>query len=69
LNRATLKDEYLMPIVAILINNASGNRVNSFPDGNARYNQIFMIEEDVSKRPLYVQTLLVYLSGLLWHLS
>jgi hypothetical protein len=49
LNRATPKDEYPMPIANILINNASENRFISFLDGNARYNQIFMVEEDMSK--------------------
>jgi hypothetical protein len=37
-NRATLKDEYPMPISDMLINNASGNRTISFLDGNAGYN-------------------------------
>jgi hypothetical protein len=49
LNRATPKDEYPMLIVDTLINNASGNRMISFLDGNAGYNQIFMAEEDISK--------------------
>jgi hypothetical protein len=49
LNRATPKDEYPMPIADTLINNASRNRVISFLDGNAGYNQIFMAEEDASK--------------------
>jgi short-subunit dehydrogenase involved in D-alanine esterification of teichoic acids len=49
LNKATPKDEYPMPVVDMLINNASGNRVFSFLDGNARYNQIFMVEENMSK--------------------
>jgi hypothetical protein len=49
LNRATPKDEYLMPIANTLINNAPGNRIISFLDGNAGYNQIFMAEEDASK--------------------
>jgi hypothetical protein len=64
LNRATPKDEYPMPITDTLINNASGNRIINFLDGNVGYNQIFMAKEDVSKRPLYVQASLVYLSGL-----
>jgi hypothetical protein len=64
LNRETPEYEYPMPIADTLINNASGNRIISFIDGNAEYNQIFMAEEDASKRPLYVQALLVYLSGL-----
>jgi hypothetical protein len=49
LNRATLKDEYLMPIANLLINSALGNKVISFLDGNAGYNQIFMAKEDVKK--------------------
>jgi lipoprotein signal peptidase len=38
-----------MPIGDILINNTSRNRIFSFLDGNAGYNQIFMAKEDVSK--------------------
>jgi hypothetical protein len=49
LNKATPKDEYPMPIVDMLINNASAHRVISFLDGNAGYNQFFMAEEDMSK--------------------
>jgi hypothetical protein len=49
LNRATPKDEYLMPVVDLLIDSASGNKVISFLDDNAGYNQIFMVKEDVSK--------------------
>jgi hypothetical protein len=49
LNRATPKDEYPMPIADTLITNASGNRIISFLDGNAGYNQIFMAKEDASK--------------------
>jgi hypothetical protein len=49
LNRATPKYEYPMPIADTLINNALGNRIISFLDGNAGYNQIFMAEEDAYK--------------------
>jgi hypothetical protein len=49
LNKATLKDEYPMPIADMLINNISGHRVISFLDGNADCNQILMAEEDMSK--------------------
>jgi hypothetical protein len=55
LNRATPKDEYPMPITDTLINNASGNRIISFLDGNAGYNQIFMVEEDASKTTFICQ--------------
>jgi hypothetical protein len=49
LNRATPKDECPMPIADLLIDSASGNNVISFLDGNAGYNQIFMVKEDVTK--------------------
>jgi hypothetical protein len=49
LNRATPKDEYLMPVADLLIDSASGNKVISFLDDNVGYNQIFMVKEDVSK--------------------
>jgi hypothetical protein len=49
LNRATPKDEYSIPIANLLINSTSGNKVISFLDGNAGYNQIFMAKEDVNK--------------------
>jgi hypothetical protein len=49
LNRATPKDEYLMPGADLLIDSASGNKVISFLDGNAGYNQIFLAKDDVSK--------------------
>jgi hypothetical protein len=38
-----------MPIVDMLINNALEHRVITFLDGNVSYNQICMIEEDISK--------------------
>jgi hypothetical protein len=41
LTRATLKDEYPMPIAKLLVDSVSGNKVLSFLDGNADYNQIF----------------------------
>jgi hypothetical protein len=49
LNQATPKDEYPMLVADLLVDNASGNKVISFLDGNAGYNQIFMAKEDVSK--------------------
>ena len=38
-----------MPVAEMLINSASGNRVISFLDSNAGYNQIFMAKKDTSK--------------------
>jgi hypothetical protein len=49
LNRATPKDEYLMPIAETLINAAADKGILSFMDGNAGYNQIFMAPEDIHK--------------------
>jgi hypothetical protein len=49
LNRATPKDEYRMPVAEMLINAAAGNKILSFMDGNAGYNQIFLSPEDIHK--------------------
>jgi hypothetical protein len=49
LNRATSKDEYLMPVAETLINAAASNKILSFMDGNTGYNQIFMTPEDIHK--------------------
>jgi hypothetical protein len=49
LNRATPKDEYPTPIAEMLINVAASNKILSFMDGNAGYNQIFMAPEDIHK--------------------
>jgi hypothetical protein len=49
LNRATPKDEYPMSVTETLINAAAGNKILSFMDGNASYNQIFMAPEDIHK--------------------
>jgi hypothetical protein len=38
-----------MPVVETLINAAAGNKILSFMDGNAGYNQIFMAPEDIHK--------------------
>jgi hypothetical protein len=49
LNQATPKEKYPMHIADLLVDSTSGNKVISFLDGNAGYNQIFMAKEDVSK--------------------
>jgi hypothetical protein len=49
LNRATPKDEYPMPVAKMLINVAASNKILSFMDGNAGYNQIFMALKDIHK--------------------
>jgi hypothetical protein len=54
LNRATPKDEYPMPVAETLINAAASNKILSFMDGNAGYNQIFMAPEDIHKIAFWV---------------
>jgi hypothetical protein len=54
LNRATPKDEYPMPVAETLINAAVDNKILSFMDGNAGYNQIFMAPEDIHKSAFIV---------------
>jgi hypothetical protein len=49
LNRATPNDESPMPVADILINNALGNIVITFLDGNVGYNQFFMAKKYASK--------------------
>jgi hypothetical protein len=39
LNRATLKDDYPMPVADLLIDSTSGNKMISFLDGNAGHNK------------------------------
>jgi hypothetical protein len=38
-----------MPVAETLINAAAGHKMLSFMDGNAGYNQIFMVPEDIHK--------------------
>ena len=38
-----------MPIADMLVDAVAGHNVISFMDGNAGYNQIFMVEEDIHK--------------------
>jgi len=42
-------DSYPMSLANMLVDAASGHKVIIFMDGNARYNQIFMAEEDIHK--------------------
>ena len=49
LNKATPMNGYPMPIADILVDAATRHKVINFMDGNARYNQIFMAEEDIHK--------------------
>ncbi|KAM1778999.1 hypothetical protein ACFX12_040426 [Malus domestica] len=49
INRATPKDECLMPMVDLSIDAVAKHRVLSFMDGNAGYNHIKMAKEDIHK--------------------
>jgi hypothetical protein len=54
-----------MPVVDILINNVSGNKVISFLVDNAGYNQIFMAEKTLSRLHFGALDLWACLCGLL----
>lgn len=49
LNLATLKDEYPMPIVDLLVDSSVGHRILSMMDRHSGYNQIYIAEEDIHK--------------------
>ena len=49
LNLATPKDEYLMPVLDMLVDAAAKNGMLSFMDGHSGYNQISMAESDIHK--------------------
>ena len=49
LNAATPKDDYPMHVAEMLVDSADGHEYLSMLDGYSRYNQIFIVEEDVSK--------------------
>ncbi|KAI5343156.1 hypothetical protein L3X38_011032 [Prunus dulcis] len=49
LNEASPKDEYPIPMADMLVDRDAHNQMLSFMDGNARYNQIMMAEEDIHK--------------------
>jgi len=49
LNKAMPMDGYPMPVADLFVDAAVGYRIISFMDGNARYNQIFLAEEDIPK--------------------
>ncbi|GKU85793.1 hypothetical protein SLEP1_g415 [Rubroshorea leprosula] len=49
LNLATPKDEYSMPVADLLVDGVARHRILSFMDGHSGYNQIFIVEEDISK--------------------
>ncbi|KAI5343515.1 hypothetical protein L3X38_011391 [Prunus dulcis] len=48
-NEASPKDEYPMPMADMLVDGTAHNQMLSFMDGNARYNQIIVAEEDIHK--------------------
>src|ERR1043165_7703235 len=50
LNAATPKDDYAMPVAEMLFDSATGFEYLSMLDGYAGYNQIFIVDDDVSKK-------------------
>jgi len=49
LNKASPKDDFPLPHIDILVDNAARNATYSFMDGFSSYNQIRMAEEDKEK--------------------
>jgi len=49
LNKATIMDSCPMSVADMVVDATAGHKVISFMDGNARYNQIFMVEEATHK--------------------
>ena len=52
LNRACLKDEFLLPNMDLLIDSTVGNTMFLFIDGFSKYNQIRMASKDAEKTTL-----------------
>ena len=49
LNRASPKDDFLLPHINVLVDNTAQHKVFSFMDGFYGYNQIKMAPEDMEK--------------------
>ena len=49
LNKASLKDDFLLPHIDVLVDNIAQHKVFSFMDGFLSYNQIKITPEDMEK--------------------
>ena len=49
LNKASPKDDFLLPHIDMLVNSTAGHPMLSFMDGFSRYNKILMAPEDMEK--------------------
>jgi hypothetical protein len=52
LSQISPKDNFSLPHLDMLVNNASRNSIYSFIDGFSGYNKIKMAQEDKEKKPL-----------------
>ena len=55
LNKASLKDDFPLPYIDMLVNNTTGHLMLSFMDGFSRYNQILMAPENMKKTSLITE--------------
>ena len=55
LNRASPKDDFLLPHIDVLVDNTAQHKVFSFIDGFYEYNQIKMAAEDMEKKTFVMQ--------------
>ena len=55
LNRASPKDDFTLPHIDVMVDNAAQHKVLSFMDGFSRYNQIKMAPEYIEKTTFVTQ--------------
>ena len=55
LNRASPKDDFLLPNIDVLVDNTTQHKIFSFMDGFSGYNQIKMAPEDMEKTTFVTQ--------------
>ena len=55
LNKASLKDDFSLPYIDVLVDNTKGHALLSFMDGFLGYNQIKMALEDMENTSFITQ--------------
>ena len=55
LNKASPKDDFLLPHIDMLVDSTIGHSMLSFIDGFSRYNHILMAIEDMEKTPFITE--------------
>ena len=55
LNKACLKDDFLLPHIDVLVDDTIGSALMSFMDGFSEYNQIKMAPKDMTKTTFTIE--------------